>query len=87
MKSVIVEGENYVTTALGWTQDQTKPIGMVIDLAPAHICARVIFINPSDASAALGTKGDSWAVQNDSIPKYGLEGRVIYMHPDVTTPV
>jgi hypothetical protein len=87
MKSVIIEGANAVTGAMGLTKNPAKPIGMVIDLGPMHPnTVRVVFINDSDATAALGTSGDGWKVRNEEILTFGFDGRVIYMHPDVTKP-
>jgi hypothetical protein len=55
---------------------------MIVDLAPAHINdGRVIFANDFDAEAALMTSGEGWIVLHDSFPKYGLAGRVVYVHP------
>jgi hypothetical protein len=82
MKSVIVEGRNAVTAALGWTRNPATPILTVIDLAPAHPnTARVVFANDFDADAALATNGDGWFALHDSFPKYGFAGTVVYVHP------
>jgi len=87
MKSVIVEGPNAVTTALGWTNNPAKPILTVVDLGPAHVNdARVVFANDFDADDALTTSGDGWFVLHDSFLKYGFAGTVIYVHPDAPKP-
>jgi hypothetical protein len=83
VKSVIVEGANASTTALGWTTNPAKPIVTVVDLAPAHVNdVRVVFANDFDAEDARTTSGNGWYVLHDSFLKYGLDGTVIYVHPD-----
>jgi hypothetical protein len=83
VKSVIVEGPNAATGALGWTRNPAKPIWTVVDLAPALVNdVRVAFVNDHDADDALRTSGDGWFVLHDSFLKYGLEGTVLYMHPE-----
>ena len=88
MKSVIVEGQNAATAALGLTQNPSKPIVMVVDLGTAHVnCVRVVFANDADADTALaGGRLDSCFVLHDSVLKYGLDGSIIYIHPDAPTP-
>ena len=90
MKSVIIEGATYRTTALKWAYNEEKErgsIAYIADLAPAHISARIVFMNNADADKVLGTNGPGWNVVNDSILKDGLEGRLIYVHPDTSTGV
>lgn len=88
MKSVIVEGRDATKAALGLTEVPEVPIVIVLDLAPIHPnCARMVYANDSDADTALavGRLNDCF-VLHDSIPKYGLEGRIIYMHPQAPKP-
>ena len=87
MKSVIVQGPNSTATALKWTTDPKTPIVIVVDLAPIHVNdVRVVFANDFDADRALTLTGDGWFVLHDSIPKYGLAGNVIYIHPEAPRP-
>jgi len=88
MKSVIIEGQDAAKAALGLTQNPAVPIVIVLDLAPMHVnCVRVVYANDSDADAALAAgRLDGCFVLHDSIPKYGLEGRIIYMHPQAPKP-
>jgi hypothetical protein len=64
------------------------PIVIVLDLAPIHPnCARMVYANDSDADAALAVgRLNGCFVLHDNIPKYGLEGRIIYMHPQAPKP-
>jgi len=88
MKSVIIEGQNAATAALGLTQNPAKPIVIVVDLGPAHANrVRVVFASDADADAALAAgRLDGCFVLHDSVLKYGLDGRIIYMHPDAPKP-